>query len=74
MAGIFHANNKSGTTILLFSSQIKYRTILNKTGHFDQFREFQLENMFQSELKLVESSRPLITPNLDQEREEGKKN
>ena len=37
-------------------------------------QEFYLENMFQPEMKLVESSPPLITPNPDREREEQKKN
>ena len=46
IAGIFCANNKSGTTIPLVSSWFKYRSILDKTGHFDQFQELQLENMF----------------------------
>ena len=62
-----------GTTIPLVPSWFKYWTIPDKISHFDQFQEFQLENMFQSKMTLVESP-PLLSHQTQIEREKrGKK-
>lgn len=62
-----------GTTIPLVPSRFKYWTIPDKIGHFDQFQEFQLENMFQSKMTLVESP-PLLSHQTQIEREKRGKN